>query len=80
MATDHAEDMAAFARVKPVLDAIQEIITAAGPQGVPSGHLYAMLMGYMDLNTYQTMIDLMVKAGGITLTHHVIRATEKAPS
>ena len=78
MATDRAEDMAAFARVKPVLDAIQEIITAAGPQGVPSGHLYAMLMGYMDLNTYQTMIDLMVKAGGITLTNHVIRSTKGA--
>jgi len=65
----------AFSRVKPVLDAIQEIVVAAGSQGIPSGHLYAMLMGYMDLQTYQTMIGLMVKAGGVTLQNHVLRAT-----
>jgi len=64
-----------FDRVKPVLDAIQEIVQRAGPEGIPSGHLYAMLMGYMDLETYQTMIDIMVQAGGITLENHVLRAT-----
>ena len=64
-----------FERVKPVLDAVQEIVEKAGPQGIPSGHLYAMLMGYMDLDTYQTMIGVMVKAGGVTLNNHVLRAT-----
>jgi hypothetical protein len=64
-----------FDRVKPVLDAVQEIVEKAGPQGIPSGHLYAMLMGYMDLDTYQTMIGVMVKAGGVTLKDHVLRAT-----
>jgi hypothetical protein len=64
-----------FDRVKPVLDAVQAIIKKAGPQGLPSGHLYAMLMGYMDLESYQSMIDIMVQAGGITLNNHVLRAT-----
>ena len=73
--TQTQADTETFERVKPVLDAIQEIITAAGSQGLPSGHLYAMLMGYMDLQTYQTMIGLMVKAGGVTLQNHVLRAT-----
>jgi len=64
-----------FERVKPVLDAIQEVIASSGPQGIPSGHLYAMLMGHMDLDTYQTMIGVMIKAGGVTLKDHVLRAT-----
>ena len=68
-------DAETFERVKPVLDAIQEIITGAGSQGIPSGHLYAMLMGYMDLDTYQNVIALMVRAGGVTLQNHVLRAT-----
>ena len=68
-------DAETFERVKPVLDAIQEIVTGAGSQGIPSGHLYAMLMGYMDLDTYQNVIALMVRAGGVTLQNHVLRAT-----
>ena len=66
---------ATFSRLKPILDTVQEIIKGAGSQGIPSGHLYAMLMTYMDLQTYQTMIGLMVKAGGVTLQNHVLRAT-----
>lgn len=66
---------ATFSRLKPILDTVQEIIKGAGSQGIPSGHLYAMLMAYMDLQTYQTMIGLMVKAGGVTLQNHVLRAT-----
>ena len=65
---------ATFSRLKPVFDTVQEIVTDAGSQGIPSGHLYAMLMTYMDLQTYQTMIGLMVKAGGVTLQNHVLRA------
>lgn len=65
---------ATFSRLKPVFDTVQEIITGAGSQGIPSGHLYAMLMTYMDLQTYQTMIGLMVKAGGVILKGHVLRA------
>jgi len=71
------DDPGAFERVKPILDAVQEIIEAAGPSGIPSGHLYAMLMGHMDLQTYQSMVGLMVRAGGVTLENHVLRIVPK---
>lgn len=70
-------DPGAFERVKPILDAVQDIIEAAGPSGIPSGHLYAMLMGHMDLQTYQSMVGLMVRAGGVTQTNHVLRMVSK---
>lgn len=63
-----------LARIKPVLDAVQSVIDAAGNEGIPSGHLYAMLMSHMDLDTYQSLINIMVDAGGITIKNHVIRA------
>lgn len=63
----------AFGRVKPVMDALHEAIKTAGPQGIPSGHLYAMLMGRIDFEDYQWLIDTMVKAGGVTLINHVLK-------
>lgn len=38
-------------------DTIQEI------KSVPSGHLYAMVMGKMDINTYNHLIDTLIKGG-----------------
>lgn len=64
-----------FDRLKPILDAVQEIIAAKGDRGLPSGHLYAMLMEHMDLDTYQKMIELMVRTGSVTLKNHVLHAT-----
>ncbi len=63
----------AFGRVKPVMDALHEAIKTAGPDGIPSGHLYAMLMGKIDLNEYEWLIATMVKAGGITNTNHLLK-------
>ena len=37
-------------------------INAAGPMGAPSGIVYAALMGKLDLQTYQGLVDLMVDA------------------
>lgn len=63
-----------FDSLKSLLDTLQEIIAATGKRGLPSGHLYAMLMGHMDIDTYQKLIDLMVEAGGVTLKNHVLHA------
>jgi len=65
---------AAFGRVKPVLDALHEVIAEFGDKGIPSGHLYAMLMGNMSLDDYNTVIGLMIKAGGITNVGHLLKA------
>lgn len=66
---------AIFGRVKPVLDALHEVI-ASKPDGIPSGHLYAMLMGRVDLEDYNWMISIMVKAGGITNTNHLLKVVK----
>lgn len=68
--------IAAFDRIRPVLELVHTLIEASGPEGIPSGHLYAALMGFMDLETYQSLIDLMIKSGGITLNNHVLRANK----
>lgn len=62
----------AFGRVKPVLDALHEVIKAAGPNGIPSGRLYAQLMSRVSLDEYEWLINTMVKAGGITNTNHLL--------
>lgn len=65
-----------FKRLKPVLDAVDEAIAAAGPAGISSGHLYAMLMGYMPLGTYNAMIHILLQAGHITQVGHVLRVKQ----
>ena len=39
--------------------AIGEAIEALGE--IPSGHLYVRVMSYMDLDTYQSVLDLLVR-------------------
>lgn len=39
---------------------------------VPSGELYAHLMGYMSLETYESIIQLLLDAGVVTSSNHVI--------
>ncbi len=42
--------------IKAVADAIKEL------GSVPSGHLYARLMAYVDLNTYNKIIDILKRS------------------
>ena len=48
---------AAVQRVLAIGDAIKEL------GSTPSGHLYAQLMGHMDLQAYQGIIDVLKGAG-----------------
>ena len=52
------------------LDAIQEAIRDLGE--VPSGHLYAHVMGVMSIDTYQAIINALEQAGKIKVSHHLI--------
>ena len=62
--------------VKAALETIKEAIDAAGEQGIPSGHLYAMLMGFgCSLNQYQQLTAILIKEGKITQDgFHVLRS------
>ena len=57
---------------------ITEAVQAAGARGIPDGHLYAMLQSTIgqnwDLNLHQQVIGLLVEAGKITNTGHLLKA------
>ena len=55
---------------------VHDTVKDAGSQGIPSGHLYSMLMGHISLDTYQTLVDLLIKAGKITESGHLLKATQ----
>ena len=49
-----------------VMQAIYDAIKEAGEDGIPSGHLYAILSGKLNLETYQLIIDSLIEADKIT--------------
>lgn len=53
-----------------VVVAVGEAIKAFGK--VPSGELYANLMGRMSLETYNKVIALLVKTGAVKVENHEI--------
>lgn len=62
-----------LAAIRFVAAAILEAITAAGDRGIPSGHLYAMLMDKMDLDSYNKFIEALAKHGKITNEGHLLK-------
>lgn len=57
------------------LDAVKtmaEAIRTAGPDGMPSGHLYAYVCGAVDLPTYNRMIDTLKGAKLVAERNHVL--------
>lgn len=49
--------------LRQIVLAVEEAIRDAGE--IPSGHLYAALMGVMTLDQYNTIISVLKKAGKI---------------
>lgn len=62
--------------LKIASEVILECIQEAGEKGIPSGHLYAMLISHinMQLETYQLIIDHLKQTGKITETHFLLKA------
>ena len=61
------------AKEKAALDAIVTVGEAIKALGsVPSGHLYAQLMPYMSLETYNKIIAILVRAGGVKEERHLL--------
>lgn len=69
----NADERAARA-VIALADIIIESAEAAGPMGAPSGPIYAMLMGHVSLDVYQSIIGALVKAGRIEVRSDCIHA------
>lgn len=53
-----------------LVQAVAEVIRVKA--SVPSGELYAQIMGKIDLRTYQRVLDMLVGAGLITVKSHLI--------
>ena len=53
-----------------ILDAIKD----AGDSGIPEGHLYATLMQFMSLDTFNGILAILEKGGKITRKYHLIKA------
>lgn len=49
-----------------IADAIREL------GSVPSGHLYASVMGHLDLETYNKVIEVLVSAGVVKVESHLL--------
>lgn len=50
--------------------AIGNAIQEAG--SIPSGHLYAMLCGKLDINTYNTAIAILIKSKVVKSENHLL--------
>lgn len=68
MTTPTEVQIAAAVRITRILaDTIKEL------GEVPSGVLYAQLMGFMNLNDYNACIDFLTRAKLISVTNHLIK-------
>lgn len=62
-----AQTKAALQTILAVGDAIRDL------GEVPSGHLYARLMGHMDLRTYEAIVASLKGAGVVEERNHLLR-------
>lgn len=63
------QEAAAWVLVGAIRDAIRE----AGEEGIPSGHLYAMIMDKVSLESYNSVIDLLKRTGMISECNHLLK-------
>ena len=61
--------------VVKVLTAILEVIKEAGPHGIPEGHLYAALMGYISLETFQSVVNFLIATRRVKRSGYVLTAS-----
>lgn len=58
-----------------VAHVVYTAIVQAGPQGIPSGHLYAATMNaFADLGSYEACLGLLIKGGLVKRENHLLTA------
>lgn len=62
-------------KVKAVLELIWAVGDAIreAPTGIPSGELYAMLMGVMSLETYLALVEKLKEAGLVQESNYLLK-------
>lgn len=56
--------------IRMIVDAIVEAIRDA--RQIPSGHLYAVVMGHLSLNQYTTIINVLKEANLVNESNHLL--------
>lgn len=59
------------------LAAILEALDAAGDNGAPEGHMYAAMMGRIDLTDFQGLMSIAEEVSLITRKSHLATITTK---
>ena len=60
-----------------ILDTLVETIREV-PDGMPSAHLYAMLMSDMSHDMYERLIGILVQSGKVTKEGFLLKAVDTA--
>ena len=68
MTIPEAADQAAREFVQIIVDAVND----AGPAGIPSGLMYTAVMPVVTLDTYNYIINALVRHGKIRQSHYVL--------
>lgn len=55
-----------------ILETLHEI-----PEGVPSGHMYAALMGRTSLEEYEALLEIAKRGGLVDVKSHLVTITSK---
>jgi len=73
---ENAENTQAVAKqyLKTLSLILYDAICEAGDQGIPSGHLYAMISDKLNLTTYQIVIRVLTETNWIENKNHLLRA------
>lgn len=58
-----------------LIQMIAEAVRDAGDTGIPSGHLYAMMVHKVPLQSYQYALGILKDAGAVTEQFHLLRWT-----
>ena len=70
-----------FRAALKIAAAVLDAIEAAGPGGIPDGHLYMMLQTIVgqqwNLQVHQAMIEALVETGKITNHNHLLVAVKE---
>lgn len=56
-----------------ILSTLLEAIESAGEVGIPSGHLYAICMGHLSLETYTNLITILKHLGLVTESNYLLK-------
>ena len=73
MITEETKKQAAIAIIQEIAGIIKDSTTSSPLSGIPSGHLYANLMGHMSLDMYNQIINKLKELGLVKETNFLLQ-------